>query len=148
MKHLLFTVLDYPNDTNHPVVSAFCDAQISNVDNFDLLDNATIKLLTYKEKDNKNPSQYTVKQLPISMKANLVYASRYVQLIVVEHEVRHGTYPPLSHFKTLTWESFNLYKSSPKPPPTCTAISTTPPNVILLADFKKSIKRDTAVYSK
>ena len=59
LDHVLFGILRYDkNDTDHPVVSAFCEAQIYDINEFDSIDEQSLEALTYKAKDPTDNTRY------------------------------------------------------------------------------------------
>ena len=55
-------------------------------------------------------------------------------------------YPPTTHWKSLTWDAFQIYKANPTPLPSMPTRSSTTSTAITSVDFKKSIKRDASIY--
>ena len=146
LQHLLHTVLNIdPADTDHAVLRCFKENDITNIDHFEGLSIMDIDGLTYT-KLNPDTNQNNTIFIPVGHRGNLRHLLRYVKLVAAQYNESNNAYPPLSHWKTLTWEMFQLYKADPPPLPTKPKKSSTTSTAITSTDFKKSIKRDAGIY--
>ena len=135
LQHLLYEVLNIdPADTDHAVLKCFKENDITNIDHFEGLTVLDIDGLTYTKID-PNTNQDNTIFIPVGHRGNLRHLQRYVKLITAQYYESHNTYPPLSHWKTLTWEMFQVYKADPPPLPTKPKKSSTTSTAITSNDF-------------
>ena len=145
LRHLLYNVLNIDrNSANHAVIVCFDGNDLKTIADFKALDEADIDQLTYN-KLNTTTNKDKCLLLPVGYRANLRHLQKYVKLITDQYHESHNTYPPISHWQTLTWDMFQVYKSKPPPLPAQPTKATTTSTAITSADFKKSIKRDIAL---
>ena len=144
LQHLLTTVLDIDPDAKHPIRISFSEHQIETIDDFESLEIEDVNALTY----TKTYSDKSTKDilLPPGSRGNLRHLLRYVRLVIVQYNDSNYTYPPATHWKSLTWDAFQIYKANPTPLPSMPARSSTTSAAVTSVDFKKSIKRDASIY--
>ena len=144
LQHLLNTVLDIDPDAKHPIRISFSDHQIDTIDDFESLEIDDINALTY----TKFANDKTVKVLPLppGSRGNLRHLLKYVRLVIVQYNDSNNMYPPTTHWKSLTWDAFQIYKANPTPLPSLPTRSSTTSTAITSVNFKKSIKRDASIY--
>ena len=146
LKHLLFNVLSFDeNDTEHPVVKSLTENDIKTVSDFEGLEETEINQLMYTKTDAATNTS-TSELIPVGHKANLRWLRKYIKLITAQYDESHNIYPPLAHWQTLNCDLFMVFKAKPPAAPIPTTRATTTSTAITSTDFKKSIKRDVALY--
>ena len=111
LKHLIDVVLSIDSDVNHPLRISFHENCVQTIDDFDHWGIDDINALTYTYVNKIDPTKSTTKLLPPGHRGNLRHLLKYVKLIVAKYESEHGSYPRLDHWKTFTWEKFQIYKA-------------------------------------
>ena len=106
LQHLLNTVLDIDPDAKHPIRISFRDYQIETIDNFECLEIDDINALTYTKTLNDKTTKVLV--LPPGSRGNLRHLLRYDRLVIVQYNDSNYTYPPATHWKSLTWDAFQI----------------------------------------
>ena len=104
LKHLLCNVLNIDSaDTDHAVLKCFKENDITNIDHFEGLSIMDIDGLTYTKINPATNAENTI-FIPVGHRGNLRHLLRYVKLVAAQYNESNNAYPPLSHWKTLTWE--------------------------------------------
>ena len=144
LHHLLTHVIRVPEEDAHPIRNCLQNMLIQTVDDFDSLEADDIDSLLYiKTLDDKSTKAVP---LPPGFRGGLKHLLRYIKLITYQYQTSNFNYPPLSHWQTLTWDTFQYYKSNPTPIPTIPKKSSTTSTAVTSYDFKRSIKRDAGIY--
>ena len=144
LDHLLTVVLDVPAGNTHPIRISFIDHQIENMDDFDCLRPDDMDALSYTKTNADNTTQAVPRQL--GHRRNLRHLLLYSQLVTYQYHASNNVSPPLSHWQTLTRDSFKIYKANPTPIPATPKKSSTTSTAVTSYDFKRSIKRDAGIY--
>ena len=117
LRHLLYNVLNIDrNDIDHAVLVCFEENDLDTIADFEGLDVADINQLTYN-KLNTTTNKDECLLLPVGYRANLRHLRKYVKLIIAQYHESHNAYPPITHWQTLNWDIFQVYKSNPPPVP-------------------------------
>ena len=144
LEHLLNSVLDIDTDAKHPIRISFRDHLIDTIDDFESLEIDDVSALTYTK--IANDKTVKVLQLPPGSRGNLRHLLKYVRLVIVQYNDSNNMYPPTTHWKSLTWDVFQIYKANPTPLPSIPTRSSTTSTAITSTNFKKSIERDASIY--
>ena len=111
LRHLLFNVLNIDrNDTEHAVIKRLEQNNIKTIADFEALDEPDINQLTYN-KINATTTTEECLLIPVGHRANLCWLRKYVKLITSQYHESHNAYPPITHWQTLNWDVFQVYKS-------------------------------------
>ena len=113
LRHLLFNVLDIDrNDTDHAVIKCFDENNLKTIADFEVLDEADIDQLTYTRL-NTTTNTDECRLIPVGHRANLRHLRKYAKLIIAQYHESNNSYPPITHWRTLNWDMFQVYKSLP-----------------------------------